>query len=773
MSAPLPDWLAPASFSDRAAALLANGIPVFPCNAQKQPLTANGFKNATTDAATVEAWSNSWPDALIGVPTGPASGVDVLDVDFEVDEHGEVIKDGFKSLNGHELPATRTHTTRRGGKHFLFKTCGIKTKAGLLPGVDTRGDGGYIVWWPADGGEATVDPVADAPDWLRELSQQSAGKPAQQSGVKVTYEKGGRNAALTSVAGTLRNVGMDADAIDAALQLHNAASCVPPLPENEVTRIARSVSRYEPTDTPPDLEGKFPAIEPTPWPELREIPKSLSAVLPFDYDMLPKQLVPWVKDTAERKCWAPDYLAVSFMVVAATLIGRKVALQPYADDPSWRIVPNLWGIGIGTPGAGKTPASDTAMDFMDPLITRASDYFDYAMKIYEGEVEFHNAQVKALEAKRLSLLKGDKDTRPDEQAARAVHAEIQLLKERFNLRKPVAKRYKTGNATPEALFDILKDNPQGVCFYPDEFSKVLKQMGQENFATLRGLMLTAANGNSTETSDRRTDKNFGLTAHLCLSMFGSIQPGMLPAFMGASRDGGEGDDGLPQRFGLTIWPDPVPADPNAARAPNKAAHDKVTEIVTRLDAITMQDAKDQMAIPFDRAAESSFNVWRCQLLNNIERGICDPALATYVAKYPKVLGGLALIIALVEGNTDCVPMAAWEKARKWEAYLLSHLKRAHGYATLRMDDHARNIIAKLRDSKPKEQGSIVQETDDGTLYTTPRELQRIGLPGCGSAKAATDLLDWIEELGYVAAAPKGAIKGARVAFLINPALRQG
>jgi hypothetical protein len=50
--------------------LAAQGHAVFPCRQDKAPLTPRGFKDASTDADTIAKWWTTWPDALIGVPTG-------------------------------------------------------------------------------------------------------------------------------------------------------------------------------------------------------------------------------------------------------------------------------------------------------------------------------------------------------------------------------------------------------------------------------------------------------------------------------------------------------------------------------------------------------------------------------------------------------------------------------------------------------------------------------------------------------------------------------
>ncbi|MGH8557509.1 MAG: primase C-terminal domain-containing protein, partial [Methylococcales bacterium] len=70
-------------------------------------------------------------------------------------------------------------------------------------------------------------------------------KPTIVSEQELIFE-GNRNDVLTSLAGSMRARGMDADAILAALEVHNQKRCEPPLEDAEVAVIARSVGRYAP-----------------------------------------------------------------------------------------------------------------------------------------------------------------------------------------------------------------------------------------------------------------------------------------------------------------------------------------------------------------------------------------------------------------------------------------------------------------------------------------------------------------------------------------------
>jgi hypothetical protein len=146
-----------------ALKLAREGIPIFPCGADKTPLTPHGFKDASADPDIVRAWWSDRPDALIGTPTGERFVV--LDVDCV--KHVEAAR-WYGNAN---LPLTRTHVTRSGGRHLLFKPDSrITNSVGkICKGVDVRARGGYIIWWPACGLEVLhADALAEMPNWLIE-----------------------------------------------------------------------------------------------------------------------------------------------------------------------------------------------------------------------------------------------------------------------------------------------------------------------------------------------------------------------------------------------------------------------------------------------------------------------------------------------------------------------------------------------------------------------------------------------------------------------------
>jgi hypothetical protein len=153
-----------------ALTLAARGWPVFPCNAEKKPSISKreggrGFHDATRDPDAIRRMFSRRSAVLVGVPTGEASGVDVLDID---PRHGGHL---WEACNRHRLPETRIHETMSGGRHWLFiHVPGVRnsaSKQGLASGVDVRGEGGYCIVPPSAGYRVIADAaIAHWPDWL-------------------------------------------------------------------------------------------------------------------------------------------------------------------------------------------------------------------------------------------------------------------------------------------------------------------------------------------------------------------------------------------------------------------------------------------------------------------------------------------------------------------------------------------------------------------------------------------------------------------------------
>lgn len=129
------------------------GAYVFPCHLDKSPITAHGFKDASRDPQQIQRWWVEHPDASIGVACG-ASRWFVLDVDADkggFDSFAQLQHDNL--LTPDDL-ATFTTRTGSGGYHVVWTMpdgVTLGNSAGKLgKGLDTRGEGGYVIVPPSD-----------------------------------------------------------------------------------------------------------------------------------------------------------------------------------------------------------------------------------------------------------------------------------------------------------------------------------------------------------------------------------------------------------------------------------------------------------------------------------------------------------------------------------------------------------------------------------------------------------------------------------------------
>ena len=176
----------------------------------KHPHTRDGVHAATTDTDQIEQWWTRWRGAGVGIATGGPAGLVVLDIDPDkggndtlrllVDEHGP-------------LPAGRVVRTGSGGAHHYFHhPAPLPNTAGRLgPGIDTRGDCGYVVAPPSRhrsgsryalaAGGADLPPL---PDWMLHLIEPPRRAPMAPDRNPIGDARRWAQAAIDGEVGRLR-----------------------------------------------------------------------------------------------------------------------------------------------------------------------------------------------------------------------------------------------------------------------------------------------------------------------------------------------------------------------------------------------------------------------------------------------------------------------------------------------------------------------------------------------------------------------------------------
>ncbi|MBX3316441.1 MAG: bifunctional DNA primase/polymerase [Phycisphaeraceae bacterium] len=248
---------------DEALAYARAGYPVFPVDPEtKKPFTEHGFKDATTDETALRAMFSRWPVGLAIATTGLV----VVDVDDPTSpwlaEEGVV--EALASCPTSRTPGGGTH-------HFFRRPDGFRGKnwnGEVASGIDIKTNGGYVVLPPTTRSEGSYEWVKGElhetprmtlpvlPDAINRHIERTADRlstgPRSARGNAAPVDRipeGRRDCTLTSHAGRFRRQGMSEAEIASELHSMNNALCDPPLPPEQVDKIAASVARYAPVAT--------------------------------------------------------------------------------------------------------------------------------------------------------------------------------------------------------------------------------------------------------------------------------------------------------------------------------------------------------------------------------------------------------------------------------------------------------------------------------------------------------------------------------------------
>lgn len=756
-----------------ALRLARQGIPVFPClPGRKDPAIKGGHNQATADKGQIRRWFSNG-DYNLGIPTGQVSGIIVLDEDC----YKPGAEDSLSQLEAENgpLPETRTIKTRAGGRQYYFRAPAVATKnssGALAVGIDTRGDGGYVVappsWVDADekgpAGFYSVEkdrPLAELPKaWIEVMRDPNAWAKGRPSASRAKPElrlvasnpfmagispgfvlperipDGERNDTLWRYRGHLEGRGTPADLVEHAVRDANRARCEPPLDDDDLEKILRREGAA--------VEALASSDE---WPEPIPVEYALPDVPAFDYAMVPDCVRGYVKDGAERMDIPPEFSAAPLIVGMSAALGNRVLMAPKKTDIGWLVTPNLWGAIVGRPGVLKSPAIDYAVAPLKRLEAQLEQSNQQRRQQYIIDKAQHDAAMKSFKA---NISKG------------AAPPPIPVEPE-----KPRDERLIINDTTVAKLGDIAVGSPRGLCVIRDELTGLLFQLGAEGHEGDREFYLTAWNGN-TEYRIDRMERGSLLVPNLTISMMGGIQPGKLDAYVRATTRGGKGDDGLLQRFQIIVYPDNKSTWKNVDRAPDLQASDDAQSAFERLwkvdpTAIGAQSnfERSKYWLHFTDEAQSVFDQWRERFETGLRKGERHPALESHFAKYRSLIPSLALIFHLADGGTGPVTVGPLVMALQLGGYLKRHAMRGYAGALSSAEIAAQTLSAQIAKGALKETFSV-------------RDVQRKGWAGLAEREDAEAAVDILIEHHWLRDVPQELItgRGRRPARLLrtNPKL---
>jgi putative DNA primase/helicase len=789
-----------------------------PVGLNKKPLLQEWIplQIAPASLEQVEEWNSTLDPAGWAVITGRVSRRVVLDFDGN---------EGMETMRKHGVqPHLRTGS---GGAHqhvsypdFRVPTWNWKTKPALaqaLPGMDTRGDGGYGVFCGrnTDGPYKRLRPLSQPDPWTGELidklmdlfreeekkaatreSVHGAAPPASASTVSAdeilaVYLEKERNGAARNNNGLglaiqLRDNNFSQDEAAgvmlryaAAVKRTNTKGRLEPYTDAEALATLRSAYSRPPREPwaskrsdrtadspPPPAEDAADAEEESSqqaraednWPEPESLGGALPPVMPFDERFLPASLRPVALDTAERMQVPIDLPAATLVVCLAGAVNRRALVQPKDNDPSWTVTPNLWGATVASSGFLKTP---TLQAIMHPLNAIQADWrraHADVLKQYARAKEEFNLRLKAWQEQFKSAWK----------QGRAVPARPVGEPE-----EPKLRRLIVNDATFEALHQTMADNPAGILAARDELTGWWAELDKPGREGERAFCLQAWNGDTGHTIDRVTRGMIHVPA-CCMSFIGGIQPARLRSYLAEALKDGPANDGLLQRFQVTVWPDAERAWRRINRPANQSAQRQAEKVFRRLVEL---DADQPARFFFDQDGQELFWEWLEELELKVRGDELHPALISHLSKYRSLMPSLALLFRLAdladqagEGEFRITPNAGEDKLRiplqnvrqaaAMCEYLESHARRTYSSILTPQMRAAHELAARI---KRREIGA-------GGIFSS-RELYRKGWASLDSPELAERATEVLQDAGWirpVAIEPKPAGGRASMRFAINP-----
>ncbi len=505
----------------------------------------------------------------------------------------------------------------------------------------------------------------------------------------------------------------------------------------------------------PPLEG---ADDGGAWPDTVPLPDALPHVAPFDAELLPEAVRGWIVDIAERMQCPPDFPAVGVVTALSGLIGARAVVAPKQHD-DWRVVPNLWGLIVGRPGVMKSPALGEVLKPLHRLESTEREQWQAAHEAWELDTKVAELAGKANEKQAAAV------AAKDPAKARALLAPTDQPTE------PTMRRYVVNDSTVEALADLLVENPWGLLVYRDEVHGLLCSMDRQGQEGARGFYLTGYDGNQGHAVDR-IGRGHSYVHRVCMAMLGGIQPGKVQAYVREAVNGGAGDDGLLQRFGLAVWPDVEREFKLVDRWPDTPAKQAAWAVFKRLNGLLPATDDDPQEWRFSPEAQAIFYEWMIPFETGIRGEDLHPALVSHLAKWRKLIPALALIFALVDtpDSSGVIHERELIRALAWGDYLRTHAERLYAAALIPETTGAHALLAKIKGGKLCD--------GDGVLWEsfTPRLVAVKHWAGLGTPDAVRKAADLLADYGWLAreVVPTGTAGGRPSdRYLIHPMLLKG
>ncbi|RYX81119.1 DUF3987 domain-containing protein [bacterium] len=430
----------------------------------------------------------------------------------------------------------------------------------------------------------------------------------------------------------------------------------------------------------------------------------------------------------------PDFIVIPALISLASLVGKTVFIRPKRYD-DWPVIPNLWGATVGTPSRKKSPAASEALKPLVHLQATAIEEHKETLKAWKAEAMLREFEKGAAKDSLKALVKKGQVSRE-----KLMELSLQASDDAEAEEEPAYRTYYVQDGTIEANGVELAKNPRGFLLSRDELMGFLQGLNKQGREQDRAFYIEAFNGNGQFTY-KRIGRGTLHIPNVCLSLFGTIQPGPLTQLIRSAE--GAGQDGFIARFQLLVYPDCAPYR-HVDRYPNKDAKARAYDVFRALDKLSPEmvgatiEEDGGAFLRFSPDAQAIFNEWLQDLEERLPH--MGSLLEQHTAKYRSLMPSLALIfylIGVVDGTKEpgAVDEEACAMAVAWCEYLEGHARRIYGAAMDPATESAETLGARLIDRLP--------------APFTARDVQRRGWTGLTEREEVERALLRLEERGWI------------------------
>jgi hypothetical protein len=401
---------------------------------------------------------------------------------------------------------------------------------------------------------------------------------------------------------------------------------------------------------------------------------------PLPLDAFPPALADYLRQVAEATSSPPDFAALTLLATAGAAIGNGRALCLKSN--SWYEAPRIYGVNLGAPSSGKTPAMETVVKPYQDLQLRLIAAYKGAKAAYDKAVADYEQALKESRA----LPAGERQPRPQAPAEPEPPERLVVM-----------------DATVESLAPLLERNPRGLLMAQDEVVGWVRGMGQYKGGrgNDRQFWLSAWSGTS-HFVDRKSQ---GLVPVTIARPFVNVVGGAPPEMLTELADHKGRRDGFLDRL-LFVFPRACAGADWSEAAVSDAAKQAWEKTLVALRKLAMQELEGgglgyrvvEMSPAAKEAWVDYYNAHAAEMRSpELPVHLISPwgKLKSYAARLALVLHYLWLVQG--DGGEGPLDAASVERAAKLIEYFKGHLERV--YRQLRVtpeDNHLMEVVAWVR-----------------------------------------------------------------------------